>query len=173
MKMATFMCMCREPVGYVMTNWRVAQMTRPSKTPIALFRIEVIDEDNPAEAKIVNRPFIFSDPDSGTLAGLWDGGDHGEGTQTTSQTNQCHDITTYPEIGLAAGACSGNGILLDISVPADPKRLDQVIDPGFAYWHSATFNNDGTKVILRTNGVEAVGQDVAHRSSHLGSRCIL
>ena len=116
----------------------------------ALFRIEVIEipEDNPAEAKIVNRPFIFSDPDSGTLAGLWDGGDHGEGTQTTSQTNQCHDITTYPEIGLAAGACSGNGILLDITDPADPKRLDQVIDPGFAYWHSATFNNDGTKVIF-------------------------
>ena len=116
----------------------------------ALFRIEVIEipEDNPAEAKIVNRPFIFSDPDSGTLAGLWDGGDHGEGTQTTSQTNQCHDITTYPEIGLAAGACSGNGILLDISDPADPTRLDQVIDPGFAYWHSATFNNDGTKVIF-------------------------
>ncbi len=116
----------------------------------ALFRIEVIEipEDNPGAAQIVNRPFIFSDPDSGTLAGLWDGGDHGEGTQTTSQTNQCHDITTYPEIGLAAGACSGNGILLDISDPAEPQRLDQVIDPGFAYWHSATFNNDGTKVIF-------------------------
>lgn len=116
----------------------------------ALFRIEVIEipEDNPAAAQIVNRPFIFSDPDSGTLAGLWDGGDHGDGTQTTSQTNQCHDITTYPEIGLAAGACSGNGILLDISDPSDPQRLDQVIDPGFAYWHSATFNNDGTKVIF-------------------------
>jgi len=116
----------------------------------ALFRIEVVEipADNPAAAQIVSRPFIFSDPDSGTLAGLWDGGDHGEGTQTTSQTNQCHDITTYPEIGLAAGACSGNGILLDISNPADPQRLDQVIDPGFAYWHSATFNNDGTKVIF-------------------------
>jgi uncharacterized protein (DUF305 family) len=116
----------------------------------ALFRIEVIEipEDNPAAAQIVNRPFIFSDPDSGTLAGLWDGGDHGDGTQTTSQTNQCHDITTYPDIGLAAGACSGNGILLDISDPSDPQRLDQVIDPGFAYWHSATFNNDGTKVIF-------------------------
>lgn len=116
----------------------------------ALFRIEVIEipADNPAAAQIVSRPFIFSDPDSGTLAGLWDGGDHGEGTQTTSETNQCHDITTFPEIGLAAGACSGNGILLDISDPADPQRLDQVIDPGFAYWHSATFNNDGTKVIF-------------------------
>ncbi len=116
----------------------------------ALFRIEVIEipVDDPGSAQIVNRPFIFSDPDSGTIAGLWDGGDHGEGTQTTSQTNQCHDITTFPDIGLAAGACSGNGILLDISDPSDPQRLDQVIDPGFAYWHSATFNNDGTKVIF-------------------------
>lgn len=116
----------------------------------ALFRIEVIEipAENPAAARIVNRPFIFADSDSGTLAGLWDGGDHGEGTQTTSQTNQCHDITTFPDIGLAAGACSGNGILLDISDPANPERLDQVIDPGFAYWHSATFNNRGDKVIF-------------------------
>ena len=116
----------------------------------ALFRIEVIEipAENPAAARIVNRPFIFADPDNGTLAGLWDGGDHGEGTQTTSQTNQCHDITTFPGIGLAAGACSGNGILMDISDPANPERLDQVIDPGFAYWHSATFNNRGDKVIF-------------------------
>ncbi len=116
----------------------------------ALFRIEVIEipAQNPAAARIVNRPFIFADADDGTLAGLWDGGDHGEGTQTTSQTNQCHDITTFPGIGLAAGACSGNGILMDISDPANPERLDQVIDPGFAYWHSATFNNRGDKVIF-------------------------
>lgn len=116
----------------------------------ALFRIEVIEipAENPAAARIVNRPFIFADIDSGTLAGLWDGGDHGDGTQTTRQTNQCHDITTFPGIGLAAGACSGNGILLDISDPANPERLDQVIDPGFSYWHSATFNNRGDKVIF-------------------------
>ena len=116
----------------------------------ALFRIEVIEipVDRPQEARIVNRPFIFADPDSGTLAGLWDGGDHGEDTQTTRETNQCHDITTFPDIGLAAGACSGNGILLDISDPINPERLDQVIDPGFAYWHSATFNNRGDKVIF-------------------------
>jgi len=63
-------------------------------------------------------------------------------------TNQCHDITVYSEIGLAAGACSGNGILLDISDPQNPKRLDHVIDKSFAYWHSATFNNDGTKVVF-------------------------
>jgi uncharacterized protein (DUF305 family) len=116
----------------------------------ALFRIEVIEipAENPAAARIVNRPFIFADPDNGTLAGLWGGGDHGDDTQTTRQTNQCHDITTFPDIGLAAGACSGNGILLDISDPANPERLDQVIDPGFSYWHSATFNNRGDKVIF-------------------------
>lgn len=116
----------------------------------ALFRIEVIEipYDNPGDARIVNRPFIFADPESGVLAGLWRGGDHGDDTQRTSETNQCHDITTFPEIGLAAGACSGNGILLDISDPANPERIDQVIDPGFAYWHSATFNNRGDKVIF-------------------------
>ena len=116
----------------------------------SLYRIDVIriPVDAPNEAMIVNRPFIFSDPETGVAAGLWEGGDHGPETQTTRRTNQCHDITAFPEIGLAAGACSGNGILLDISDPANPARIDEVIDPGFAYWHSATFNNDGTKVIF-------------------------
>jgi uncharacterized protein (DUF305 family) len=114
------------------------------------FRIDIIEVPlaRPGDARVINSPFIFSDPQSGVLAGLWEGGDHGPGTQRTSETNHCHDITAYPEIGLAAGACSGNGILLDISDPVNPVRLDQVIDPGFAYWHSATFNNDGTKVIF-------------------------
>ena len=116
----------------------------------ALFRIDVIQipVNDPASARVVNRPTIFSDPASGVIAGLWEGGDHGPGTQTTSETNQCHDITAYPEVGLAAGACSGNGILLDISDPANPTRLAEVIDPGFAYWHSATFSNDGRKVVF-------------------------
>ena len=116
----------------------------------SLYRIDVIQipVDAPNEAAIVNRPFIFSDPETGVAAGLWEGGDHGPDTQETRMTNQCHDITAFPEIGLAAGACSGNGILIDISDPANPERVDEVIDPGFAYWHSATFNNDGSKVIF-------------------------
>ncbi len=61
---------------------------------------------------------------------------------------QCHDITLYPEIGLAGGACEGYGLLLDISDPAQPRRLDAVADSNFAYWHSATFNNDGSKVLF-------------------------
>ena len=116
----------------------------------ALFSIDVIEVPlgNPEKARVVNRPRIFSDDKSGAIAGLFPGGDHGPGTQRTSTTNQCHDITVFPEVGLAAGACSGNGILLDISDPANPKRLDHVADKNFAYWHSATFNNDGTKVIF-------------------------
>ena len=103
---------------------------------------------SPEKAKIVNRPRIFADEKTGAISGLWQGGNYGPGTQTTRVTNQCHDITVYPEIGLAAGACAGNGILLDISDPVHPKRLDAVGDKNFAYWHSATFNNDGTKVIF-------------------------
>jgi hypothetical protein len=116
----------------------------------ALFSIDVIQVPlaAPEKARIVNRPRIFADPTSGAIAGLWQGGDHGPGTQRTSRTNQCHDITVYPEVGLAAGACSGNGILLDIKDPVNPKRMDQVSDANFAYWHSASLNNDGTKVIF-------------------------
>ena len=116
----------------------------------SLFSIDVIQvpRSAPEKAKIVNSPRVFADTTTGNIAGLWMGGDHGPGTQQTSTTNQCHDITVFPEIGLAAGACSGNGILMDISDPVHPVRLDQVSDTNFAYWHSATFNNDGTKVVF-------------------------
>ena len=123
----------------------------PAENPdTALFRIDVIRIPlaRPEEARIVSRPAVFRDPDTGALAGLWRGGDHGPGTQRTAESSRCHDITAFPEIGLAAGACSGNGILLDISDPVNPVRVDEVVDPGFAYWHSATFNNDGTKVLF-------------------------
>ena len=115
----------------------------------SLFRIDVIKVPllSPKDAKIVSSPRVFADS-GGAVAGLWKGGAHGAGTQTTEETNMCHDITVYPAIGLAAGACSGNGILLDIRDPANPKRVDQAMDPNFAYWHSATFNNDGSKVLF-------------------------
>jgi LVIVD repeat-containing protein len=123
----------------------------PKEDPnTALFSIDVIQVPlaAPQTAKIVNRPRIFADPKTGAISGLWQGGTHGPGTQTSRVTNQCHDITVFPEVGLAAGACAGNGILLDMSDPVHPVRLDAVTDPNFAYWHSATFNNDGTKVVF-------------------------
>jgi hypothetical protein len=61
---------------------------------------------------------------------------------------QCHDITVYPAIGLAGGACGGYGLLLDIKDPANPKRIGAVADSNFSFWHSATFNNDGTKLLF-------------------------
>ncbi|MBT8081722.1 MAG: DUF305 domain-containing protein [Gammaproteobacteria bacterium] len=122
----------------------------PGDERTALFRIDVIEipVDDPSKARIVHSPAVFADEETGALAGLWRGGDHGEETQETSQTDQCHDITVFPEMNLAAGACSGNGILFDISDPLNPQRIDVVVDTGFAYWHSATFNNDGTKVLF-------------------------
>ncbi len=103
---------------------------KPDEDPkTALFSIDVIQVPvkAPGMARIVNRPRIFADATTGAIAGLWKGGDHGPGTQKTSETNQCHDITVFPEIGLAAGACSGNGILLDISDPVNPVRLDHAV----------------------------------------------
>jgi len=124
---------------------------KPEEDPnTSYFSIDVIQIPlaSPETAKIVGRPRIFADPETGAIAGLAKKGDHGPGTQTTSETNQCHDITVFPSVGLAAGACSGNGILLDISDPVKPVRLDAAADKSFAYWHSATFNADGTKVIF-------------------------
>jgi hypothetical protein len=122
----------------------------PEEDPnTALFRIEVIQVPlaAPQDAKIISTPRLFTDS-SGAINGLWKGGTHGEGTQTTRKTDLCHDITVYSAIGLAAGACSGNGILIDIRDVPHPKRLFQVVDPNFAFWHSATFSNDGKKVLF-------------------------
>ena len=122
----------------------------PGDNRTALFRIDVIEIPiaNPSQAKIVKSPTVFADPETGALAGLWRGGDHGDDTQDTSRTDECHDITVFPSKNLAAGACSGNGILFDISDPYNPRRLDVVTDVGFAYWHSATFNNAGDKIVF-------------------------
>ena len=122
----------------------------PGDDRTALFRIDVIEipVNNPAASRIIDSPTVFADPETGALAGLWRGGDHGEDTQETSRTDECHDITVFPSLNLAAGACSGNGILFDITDPSAPERVDAVSDSGFAYWHSATFNNDGSKVLF-------------------------
>jgi uncharacterized protein (DUF305 family) len=119
-------------------------------TRTALFSIDVIEIPlaDPSKARIVKSPRVFADTATGEIAGLWTGGDHGDGTQDTAPTDQCHDITVFPALKIAAGACSGNGILFDIADPLNPKRIDAVTDTTFAYWHSATFNNDGTKVIF-------------------------
>ena len=125
---------------------------KPDKDPnTALFRIDIIKVPlaAPQDAKVVSSPRVFIDPRTGAMNGLSNGGTHGKkGAEKPADTNQCHDITVYSAFGLAAGACSGNGIVLDIKDPVHPKRLDAVNDPNYSYWHSASFSNDGTKVLF-------------------------
>src|SRR3974390_3078693 len=124
---------------------------KPDKDPnTALFRIDVLQVPlaAPQSAKIVSTPRLFIDARTGAINGLNNGGSHGKGNEKPSDTDQCHDITVYSAIGLAAGACSGNGILLDVKDPIHPKRVDAVNDPNYSYWHSASFSNDGSKVVF-------------------------
>lgn len=121
------------------TQWRIDVI----KVPLAA----------PQTAAIVSQPRIFTNPDTGAFNGLQNtlpGALHPSGTAygPLPNTNTCHDVTAFPEIGLLAGACQGNGLLVDISDPVNPVRIDAVADPNFSYWHSATFSNDGTKVIF-------------------------
>jgi hypothetical protein len=121
----------------------------PDKDPnTSLFRIEVIKVPlaAPQTAKVVSSPRVFMDARTNALNGLNNGGSHE--SSKPQDTNQCHDITVYSALGLAAGACSGNGIVLDIKDPVNPKRIDAVNDPNYSYWHSASFSNDGTKVVF-------------------------
>ena len=114
-------------------------------TTTALFRIEVIKVPlaAPERAAIVSSPRIFAG-----LAPVMTHTDTGNALQKGRTVTQCHDITVYPAIGLAGGACAGYGLLLDIRDPAHPKRIGEVADPNFSFWHSATFNNDGTKILF-------------------------
>jgi hypothetical protein len=126
-----------------------------SLNPPARWRIEVIRVPlaAPQNAAVVNGPRLFRDPATGAVNGLQNAPptpQHPSGINWSPQptTDSCHDITTYPAIGLAAGACEGNGLLLDISDPANPRRIDEVSDVNWAYWHGATFSNDGKTVVF-------------------------
>ncbi len=121
----------------------------------ARWRIEVIKVPlaAPEDAAIVNEPRLFTDPATGAINGLQNDPPtplHPSGIpwQPMPTTDSCHDITVYPKLDLAAGACEGNGLLIDISDPANPRRIDAVADPLFAYWHGATFTNDGKTVMF-------------------------
>jgi hypothetical protein len=137
--------------------------TAPSRSPLELegcsaggaddpttanFTIVVVKVPlaHPDQAKVINSPRIFSDPETGKMNGLVSADVHNEHAAPRPTTG-CHDITIDSYLGLAAGACAGNGILLDIKDPANPKRIEAVSDPNFSFWHSANFSNDGTKLI--------------------------
>jgi hypothetical protein len=125
----------------------------------------------PQTAAIVSSPRIFNalpvpprNPERDAAGGRGTGGAQGaQGAQGAAGAaggrgrgnqgpptgpNQCHDITVYPEMGLAGGACAGLGLLLDIHDAAHPQRLDFAADPNMSFWHSATFSNDAKKVLF-------------------------
>jgi hypothetical protein len=135
----------------------------PNEDPnTALFRIEVIKIPlaAPQQAAIVSSPRIFQDlaapprhadpVDSAALArrAAAEAAGRVAAPRPRGGPNQCHDITVYPAIGLAGGACGGYGLLLDIRDVAHPKRIGAVADSNFSFWHSATFNNDGSKILF-------------------------
>ncbi|GAA3704445.1 hypothetical protein GCM10022377_17630 [Zhihengliuella alba] len=106
--------------------------------PHDLISVVKIPTSDPASAAVVSEPSLFPD-----------GGYEGDERGNASATSGCHDITTYVEKDLAAGACMGDGILMDISDRENPEVIDRVRDTeNFAFWHSATFNNDATKVVF-------------------------
>jgi hypothetical protein len=146
-----------------------AESGTSSRWRIDVIKVPVAD---PAQAAVVDGPRLFADAQSGAHNGLQNGPQSpnhpctetspnapggGCATGSTSptgnwgpvpNTDACHDITVYEALDLAAGACEGNGLLIDISDPAKPKRLDAVADPLFSYWHGATFSNDGKTVVF-------------------------
>ncbi len=116
----------------------------------ALFRIEVIKVPlrDPSKAAIVSSPRIFNDLAAPPTRGAAPAAAAGRPARVRTGPSQCHDITVYPAVGLAGGACGGYGLLLDISDPANPRRIDAVADSNFSFWHSATFSNDGKAVLF-------------------------
>jgi len=106
---------------------------QPPHDKISIVKVPV---DNPAAAAVVATPVLF--PDGGY-----------PGSAGHSATSGCHDITAYPQLDIAAGACLGDGVLFDISDRAAPRVITSVRDTeNFAFWHSATFSNDGRKVVF-------------------------
>jgi hypothetical protein len=131
-------------------NSNPASGENPSRWRIEVIKVPVAAPQN---AAVVSEPRLFTDPATGAVDGLQNQVPtplHPSGMPwgPTPITDACHDITVYEEIGLAAGACEGNGLLIDISDPANPRRIDAVADPLWAYWHGATFSNDGRYVIF-------------------------
>lgn len=51
-------------------------------------------------------------------------------------------------MNLLAGACASYGLLVDISNPMKPVRLDAVSDTNFSLWHTAVFSNDAKRVVF-------------------------
>ncbi|WP_017545196.1 LVIVD repeat-containing protein [Nocardiopsis prasina] len=118
----------RSDVVYV-SSYSPAEVFPNCQPPHDKISVIEVPHEAPEEAAVVNEPVLFPD------------GGH-------STTTGCHDITAYPARGLAAAACLGDGLLLDITDPIHPEVVERVQDENFAFWHSATFTNDARNVVF-------------------------
>jgi len=134
--------------------------TDPADPTNSLFRLDVIkvELDKPEKAEVVTGARIFTGLDPAPRAA----GRAARGQRprapgdTTPQPpppaptgpRNCHDVTAYPSVGLLAGACGSYGLLVDVSNPEKPVRLDARSDTNFSLWHTAVFSNDGKKVVF-------------------------
>jgi hypothetical protein len=132
--------------------------TNPADETNSLFRLDIIKVPlaRPQDAEVISGARIFTGlgpaPARGgrarpprALAGA-DSAMMAE--MAAAGPRNCHDVTAYPALGLLAGACASYGLLVDISNPEKPVRLDAVADTNFSLWHTAVFSNDGSKVVF-------------------------
>ena len=119
----------------------------------SLFRLDVIKVElkRPERAEVVTGARIFTGLDPAPRAASRQrpavAGDTTRPPMPTGPRN-CHDVTVYPAMKLLAGACASYGLLVDISNPEKPVRLDARTDTNFSLWHTAVFSNDGKKVVF-------------------------
>jgi hypothetical protein len=129
----------------------------PADETNSLFKLDIIRVDlrRPQDAAVVGGARIFTGlgpaPARGgraRAARAVAGVDSAEAAAFNTGPRNCHDVTAYPAMNLLAGACASYGLLVDISDPMKPVRLDAVADTNFSLWHTAVFSNDGGKVIF-------------------------
>ena len=128
--------------------------TDPADKTNSLFRLDVIKVDlkRPEKAEVVTGARIFTGLDPAPRAASRPARQRPAGDTTTppmpTGPRNCHDVTAYPAVKLLAGACGSYGLLVDISNPEKPVRLDAKSDTNFSLWHTAVFSNDGKKVVF-------------------------
>ena len=156
-------------------NLRLLRREAPDKDPnTALFRIDVIKVPLAAtqSSQIVSSPRVFMDARTGAINGLNNGGSHSkDGLSKPSDTDQCHDITVYSAIGLAAGACSGNGILLDIKDPVHPKRSTRSTIQTIPIGIRRHFQTTERRSCSPTSGAAEWASLSCERPEQMGSEC--
>ena len=135
--------------------------TDPADPTNSLFMLDIIRVplDNPENAEVIPGARIFtgldaageckryclpSDPRRQAMAAQR--GNQVPGMPTTPRN--CHDVTSYPAMNMLLASCQTHSILVDITNPEKPIRINALVDTNnYQGRHTAAFSNDGTKLI--------------------------